>query len=180
MPAPDVNRQTTPPSTAHVSIATPSNRSANPPGPANTSIVPTVPAPAPPQEYASTARRTTESPAPSPNPEILLAEQGDAFAQYRLGRFYAKQDGLEAPESLRWYRKAFDGLRRLAEAGNGEAMHVLGVMYAFGRGVTKDKEQARRWLTQAAEHEVPAARQVLTSLANHPTAVRDPQAAASH
>jgi TPR repeat protein len=59
-------------------------------------------------------------------------------------------------------------------------MHVLGVMYAFGRGVTKDKEQARRWLTQAAEHEVPAARQVLTSLANHPTAVHDPQASASH
>jgi TPR repeat protein len=141
-----------------------------------------VPAPAPPQEYASTARRTTESPAPSPHPDILLAEQGDAFAQYRLGRFYAKQDGLEAPESLRWYRKAFDGLQRLAETGNGEAMHVLGVMYAFGRGVTKDKEQARRWLTQAAEHEVPAARQVLTSLANHPTptAVRDPQAFASH
>jgi len=143
-----------------------------------------VPPPAPPQEYASVAKPTVESPAPGSNPDIRLAEQGDAFAQYRLGRFYAKQDGLEAPESVHWYRKAFDGLRRLAEDGNGEAMHVLGVMYAFGRGVTKDKDQARRWLTQATEHEVTAAHHVLVSLGNHPTptptAVHDPQAFASH
>ena len=141
-----------------------------------------MPPPAPPQEYAPVAKHTVESPAPSSNPDIRLAEQGDAFAQYRLGRFYAKQDGLEALESVHWYRKAFDGLRRLAEDGNGEAMHVLGVMYAFGRGVPKDKDQARRWLTQATEHEVPAARHVLVSLGNRPTAtvVRDPQAFASH
>jgi len=141
-----------------------------------------VPPPAPPQEYASAPKRAAESPSPSSNPDIRLAEQGDPFAQYRLGRFYAKQDGLDAPESVQWYRKSFDGLRRLAEDGNGEAMHVLGVMYAFGRGVPKDKDQARRWLTRATEHEVPAARHVLVSLGNHPTAtaVRDPQAFASH
>jgi TPR repeat protein len=83
---------------------------------------------------------------------------------------------------VHWYRKAFDGLRRLAEYGNGEAMHVLGVMYAFGRGVPKDTDQARRWLTQATEHEVTAARHVLVSLGNRPTAtaVRAPQAFASH
>lgn len=55
-------------------------------------------------------------------------------------------------------------------------MHVLGVMYAFGRGVTKDKDQARRWLTQATEHEIPAARHVLVSLENSPTTARNPQA----
>jgi TPR repeat protein len=109
-----------------------------------------------------------------------LAEQGDAFAQYRLGRFYAKQGGPQGPESERWYEHALNGLQRLAEAGNGEAMHVLGVMYAFGRGVKKDTEQARRWLTQAATHEVIAARQVLASLEKHQPAARDPQAFASH
>lgn len=188
MPAPIAKRSATPPSTTHVSNTTPSNPSVNPPATppsvANNPIVPTVPPPAPPQEYAPVAKQAVESPAPSSNPDIRLAEQGDAFAQYRLGRFYAKQDGLEAPESVGWYRKAFDGLQRLAEDGNGEAMHVLGVMYAFGRGVTKDKDQARRWLTQATEHEVTAAHHVLVSLGNHPTptptAVHDPQTFASH
>ena len=75
---------------------------------------------------------------------------------------------------MHWYRTAFDRLRRLAEDGNGEAMHVLGVMYAFGRGVTKDKDQARRWLTQATEHKVPAARHMLMSLGNDPPAARNP------
>ncbi|MBH0179131.1 MAG: sel1 repeat family protein [Nitrospira sp.] len=140
----------------------------------------TVPPPAPPQEYASVAKPVIESPSFSSNPDIRLAEQGDAFAQYRLGRFYARLAGLEAPEAVHWYRKAFDGLRRLAEDGNGEAMHVLGVMYAFGRGVPKDKDRARRWLTQATEHEVPAARHVLVSLETRPTAARNPQAFVSH
>jgi uncharacterized protein len=186
MPAPIAKRSATPPSITHVSKVTPSNPSVNPPATppsvANNPIVPTAPTPAPPQEYASVVKHAVESPPLSSNPDIRLAEQGDAFAQYRLGRFYAKQDGLEAAESVYWYRKAFDGLRRLAEDGNGEAMHVLGVMYAFGRGVPKDKDQARRWLTQATEHEVTAARHVLVSLGNRPTAtvVRDPQAFASH
>ena len=95
------------------------------------------------------------------NPDILLAEQGDAFAQYRLGRFYAQQNGSHSPESVNWYMKASDGLRRLASAGNGKAMYVLGVMYAFGRGVVQNKEEARSWLTQAVAHQVPAAGPVL-------------------
>lgn len=98
------------------------------------------------------------------NPDILLAEQGDAFAQYRLGRFYAQQNGSHSPESVNWYMKASDGLRRLASAGNGKAMYVLGVMYAFGRGVVQNKEEARSWLTQAVAHQVPAAGPVLASL----------------
>ncbi len=188
IPAPIAKRSATPSSTTHVSKATLSNLSANlsatahatAPSPANSPIVLTIPPPTPPQEYASAAKYAAESPSPSSNPDIRLAEQGDAFAQYRLGRFYAKQDGLEAPESVHWYRKAFDGLRRLAKDGNGEAMHVLGVMYAFGRGVPKDNDQAWRWLTQATEHEVPAARHVLVSLGNRPTAARNPQAFVSH
>ncbi|MCP9455047.1 MAG: sel1 repeat family protein [Nitrospira sp.] len=96
-----------------------------------------------------------------------LAERGDAFAQYRLGRFYAQRDGQQAPESIAWYRKASAGLRRLAEAGNGEAMYVLGVMYAFGRGVKRDADEARRWLSQAINHRVSAARPVLASVERH-------------
>jgi TPR repeat protein len=93
-----------------------------------------------------------------------LAEQGDAFAQYRLGKYYAKQKGRQAPESISWYQKASPGLRRLAEAGNGQAMYVLGVMYAYGRGVTRNTEEARHWLSQAVRHNVTAARPVLDGL----------------
>jgi uncharacterized protein len=103
-------------------------------------------------------------PTSHPTPDAKLAEQGDAFAQYRLGKFYAKQNGQEAPESISWYKKASKGLRRLAEAGNGQAMYVLGVMYTYGRGVARNTEEARRWLTQAVEQNVRAAQPVLASL----------------
>jgi TPR repeat protein len=118
----------------------------------------------------STTSRTTDTPASSPDLDTRLAKQGDAFAQYRLGRFFAQRDGPHARESVSWYMKASDGLRRLAEAGNGEAMYVLGVMNAFGRGVAKDQEQAQRWLTQAVERQVAAARPVLERLERHRSA----------
>ena len=108
--------------------------------------------------------------ASSPSPDARLAQQGDAFAQYRLGRFYAQHGGPHTPESVSWYVKASDGLRRLAEEGDGEAMYVLGVMYAFGRGVAKDREQARLWLTQAVDQQVPAAHMVLARLDGHRSA----------
>ncbi|MDC8450964.1 MAG: sel1 repeat family protein [Nitrospira sp.] len=107
-------------------------------------------------------------PSQNPNVDVRLAEQGDAFAQYRLGRYYARRDGRQTPESVSWYKKASPGLHRLAETGNGQAMYVLGVMYAYGRGVARDTKQARHWLTQAVEHKVMAAQPVLTSLGeNH-------------
>lgn len=111
------------------------------------------------------------------NADVRLAEQGDAFAQYRLGRHYARRDGRQTPESVSWYKKASPGLHRLAETGNGQAMYVLGVMYAYGRGVARDTKQARRWLTQAVEHKVMAAQPVLTSLGENHNA--DPKSQAS-
>jgi len=105
-----------------------------------------------------------------PDVDVRLAEQGDAFAQYRLGRHYARRDGRQTPESVSWYKKASPGLHRLAETGNGQAMYVLGVMYAYGRGVARDTEQARRWLTRAIEQKVTAAQPVLANLQALPTA----------
>ncbi|HMS82833.1 MAG TPA: tetratricopeptide repeat protein [Nitrospira sp.] len=115
------------------------------------------------QEKSAVAR-LQEKPVVNQESDIRLAEQGDPFAQYRLGRHFAKQEGRQAPESVSWYKKAFPGLHRLAEAGNGQAMYVLGVMYAYGRGVERDISQARRWLTRAVDQKVTAAQQVLTSL----------------
>ncbi|MBX3319326.1 MAG: SEL1-like repeat protein [Nitrospira sp.] len=110
------------------------------------------------------ARAPAKKSPSNPNPDAQLAERGDAFAQYRLGKYYAKQKGHQAPESISWYKKASTGLRRLAEAGNGQAMYVLGVMYAYGRGVTRNTQEARHWLSQAVRHNVTAARPVLNGL----------------
>lgn len=100
--------------------------------------------------------------------DVRLAEQGDAFAQYRLGRYYARRDGPRTPESVSWYKKASHGLHHLAETGNGQAMYVLGVMYAYGRGVARNTEEARRWLTQAVERKITAAQPVLANLTVQP------------
>jgi TPR repeat protein len=116
----------------------------------------------------SASNPPTAKPVQHPDVDIRLAEQGDAFAQYRLGRYYAQRDGRQAPESVSWYRKASSGLHRLAETGNGQAMYVLGVMYAYGRGVTRDTEQARRWLTHAIEQNVTEAQPVLANLSVKP------------
>ncbi|MBK9948476.1 MAG: sel1 repeat family protein [Nitrospira sp.] len=121
------------------------------------------------QEKSAVAR-PQEKPVVNQESDTHLAEQGDPFAQYRLGRHFAKQEGRQAPESISWYKKAFVGLHRLAEAGNGQAMYVLGVMYAYGRGVERDISQARRWLSQAVEHKIAAAQPVLANLPISPRA----------
>ncbi len=141
-------------------------------------------APADPQTDRAGTGSNDEKPAASvpatkatshPIPDAKLAEQGDAFAQYRLGKYYEKHSGRQAPESISWYKKASKGLRRLAEAGNGQAMYVLGVMYAYGRGVAKNTEEARRWLTHAVEQNVKAAQPVLANLEAKQTANPKPK-----
>jgi hypothetical protein len=112
----------------------------------------------------STSSSSTSRPVQESDIDARLAEQGDPFAQYRLGRYYAQRDGRQTPESVSWYKKASPGLHRLAEAGNGQAMYVLGVMYAYGRGVTRSTDEARRWLTMAVEHKITAAQPVLAIL----------------
>ena len=74
------------------------------------------------------------------------AEQGDAFAQYKLGCCYYHGDGVgcDYQEAVRWFRKA-------AEQGNAAAQNSLGDCYCFGRGVEKDYTEAMMWYRKAAE-----------------------------
>ena len=75
------------------------------------------------------------------------AEQGDAEAQYRLGRMYAIGSGSlpeDFVESVRWYRLA-------AEQGHGGAQTSLGFRYRYGRGVPEDDVEAVRWFRLASE-----------------------------
>lgn len=75
-----------------------------------------------------------------------LAEQGHAFAQFRLGMMYRKGQGVPRndAEAAKWYRLA-------AEQGNADAQFQLGMMYRKGQGVPKNATEAARWYQLAAE-----------------------------
>jgi uncharacterized protein len=76
----------------------------------------------------------------------LLAEQGNARAQFNLGIMYDKGQGVtqDDAKAMTWFRKA-------AEQGLAEAQYNLGVMYDEGQGVTKDYAEAVKWWRKASE-----------------------------
>ena len=77
---------------------------------------------------------------------MLLADQGNARAQYNLALMY--EDGTGVPQdyaaALKWYRLA---------AGQGEALAQvnLALMYANGTGVPQDYSETVKWLRLAAD-----------------------------
>ena len=75
-----------------------------------------------------------------------LAEQGDAYAQARLGYLYHNGWGVlqDYKMALKWYAKA-------AEQGNAFAQYNLAWMYDKGEGVLQDYKMALKWYTKAAE-----------------------------
>ena len=76
----------------------------------------------------------------------LLAEQGDAVAQFNLGNMYDQGKGVpqDYAEAVRWHRLA-------AEQGIAVAQNNLGRMYNQGKGVPQDYPEAVRWYRLAAE-----------------------------
>jgi len=74
------------------------------------------------------------------------AENGDAVAQFNLGKCYAIGEGVEQDMS-----KAVMWIRKAAEQGFVDAQGALGGFYAVGRGVEKDSEEAVKWFHRAAE-----------------------------
>ncbi len=75
----------------------------------------------------------------------VLAEKGDARAQYNLGAMYARGEGMpeDNKEAVKWWRNA-------AKQGNATSQFNLGVRYAFGKGVERDAKEAVRWYRKAA------------------------------
>lgn len=73
------------------------------------------------------------------------AEQGDAQAQFELGRMH--HDGNGAPQD---YEEAVTWLQKAAEQGLAKAQNELGSMYASGQGVPKNIQQAADWYRKAA------------------------------
>ena len=74
------------------------------------------------------------------------AEQGNAEAQYSLGRCYYNGEGVgkDFTKGVYWYGKA-------AEQGHAEAQYNLGKCYYYGEGVNKDHAKAVYWFDKAAE-----------------------------
>ena len=70
----------------------------------------------------------------------VLAEQGDARAQFVLGTMYRDGQGVaqDYAEALRWWRKS-------AELGLIDAQFALGNIYAGGSGIARDNIQAYMW-----------------------------------
>jgi hypothetical protein len=81
-----------------------------------------------------------------------LAEQGDARAQFVLGRILSRGRGapLDETEAARWFRRA-------ADQGSAAAQFSLGNMYDEGRGVPQDYAEAAKWYRAAAEQGDPQA-----------------------
>ena len=75
----------------------------------------------------------------------ILAEQGDAIAQYNLGLMSASGRGVpeDDVEAVRWYRLA-------ADQGYATAQYNLGNRYANGEGVPEDDLLAYMWWNLAA------------------------------
>lgn len=77
---------------------------------------------------------------------LPLAEDGDADAQFCVGKMYANGFGvaMDDAQALKWYGLA-------ATAGQPKALYNLGIMHANGWGVDMNDEKAVEFYTQAAE-----------------------------
>tara|TARA_R110001592_G_scaffold119387_1_gene322390 strand:- start:164 stop:601 length:438 start_codon:yes stop_codon:yes gene_type:complete len=73
------------------------------------------------------------------------AEQGQASAQYILGKMYFQGEGVskDLGRAAHWYRQA-------AEQDEASAQNSLGLIYATGEGVSKDYIKAYYWWNLAA------------------------------
>ena len=76
----------------------------------------------------------------------VRAEQGDSYAQYKLGNMYEKGFGVEQDysKSRMWYRKS-------ADQGSSLSQYKLGNMYEKGFGVEQDYSKARMWYRKSAD-----------------------------
>ncbi len=100
----------------------------------------------------------------SSDSKIYFAEQGDAAAQYDLGKMYYDNSVGHTD-----YEKAFYWYKQAAEQGYAAAQYGLGKMYYDGRGIDADDdyddyEKAIYWYKQAAEQGYVAAQHDLAEM----------------
>ena len=84
------------------------------------------------------------------------AQNGDAGADYYLGRMYLMAEGVAAD-----YKQAVRYFRKAAAKGNANAQFYLGVLYYLGEGVSRDYSEAVKWYAAAAAQGDPDAQYYL-------------------
>jgi TPR repeat protein len=77
----------------------------------------------------------------------LIAQQDNAYAQYKTGIQYLRGEGIKKDrcESTYWFDKS-------ARAGNGTAQFQLARSYYYGYGIEQDIELAYLWARTAIEN----------------------------
>lgn len=89
---------------------------------------------------------------------LPMAEQGNAQAQFFLGKIYRYGLGkpVDAKQAQKWFDLAIkndvvDTMKKAARQGEAAAQSNLGVIYYEGIGVDRDVVKAAEWNRQAAE-----------------------------
>lgn len=74
------------------------------------------------------------------------ALQGEAHAQYWLGRSYISALGInyDIAEAVKWLQKA-------ADQNDADAQLMMGELYRIGGGVPQDYAEMEKWYSKAAE-----------------------------
>ena len=77
---------------------------------------------------------------------IVMAENGDIDAQYKLGNMYEEGDGVnsDVEKAFKWYKKAADN-------GQSDACFRLGMMYSDGSVPSNGMQEALLYFKRAAE-----------------------------
>lgn len=73
---------------------------------------------------------------------MLAADQGSAFAMWKLGWHY-ELDLQNYAEAMKWYEKS-------ADLGNVRSMNDIGVIYANGEGRAPDDSEGNKWFRKSA------------------------------
>ena len=76
----------------------------------------------------------------------LAAQDGNAEAQFLLGKCYLDGTGVEQD-----FNKAEKWLKKAADQGHAEAQFLLGKCYQYGKGVEQDFDKAMKWIAMAAD-----------------------------
>lgn len=76
----------------------------------------------------------------------IKAKNGDAVAQYEIGKLYML--GLGVPKS---HRMAMTYFESSAEQGYGLAQYYLGLLYFHGEGVVTDFVEGCKWMNLAKD-----------------------------
>ncbi len=80
--------------------------------------------------------------------------QGFALSSELVGRMYLFGNDVnkDEAEGNKWFRRAYEQAKLLADNGDSCAQYALYILYNNGRGIEKDLQVALKWLHRAAEN----------------------------